>query len=154
MKIAFAVNLEHDPDFAHQASKTSMGPIHLSAFLHPDQRLKPTAEVTSSAQEGTSQLTVELWWIQGCCPVITINSSTQLATPDAHEISRTDLQRVVDQALDSLGRSSQSVFELFPDVPLVPVFARGVETSFPQVAPSRGPACLSNLQHSTSTLLP
>lgn len=131
MKIAFAVNLEHDPDFAHQASKTSMGPIHLSAFLHPGQRLKPTAEVTSSAQEGTSQLTVELWWIQGCCPVITINSSTQLATPDAHEISRTDLQRLVEHALDSLGRSSQSVFELFPDVPLVPASARGVETSFP-----------------------
>ncbi|PQZ93648.1 hypothetical protein CQ018_08265 [Arthrobacter sp. MYb227] len=131
MKIAFAVNLVHDPDFGQHRLGTSHEPIHLSTFLYPGTPLQPTAKVTSNTPNTSESFTVELWWIQGCCPVVSIESNVQLAVPGTSEISRADLQEVVDRALDILGRSSQSVFELFPEVPLVPSSILGPETGAP-----------------------
>lgn len=140
MKIAFAVNLVHDPDFGQRGTGTPQEPIHLSAFLHSDTKILPTARLTSTHPENSDSLILELWWIQGCCPVITIESNARLATPGANEITRYDLQRVVDYALDTLGRASQSVFELFPEVPLVPSSAPG-----PEIGASGSPVAWSRL---------
>ncbi|GAA1863742.1 hypothetical protein GCM10009715_08730 [Paeniglutamicibacter psychrophenolicus] len=118
MKIAFAVDLEHDPDFGHPAVGTPAIPIPFSLFLGSSPSVLPSAQRSFPAAGTTAALGVELWWIQGCCPVVTIDSTGTMAPQPPEKITRAELAETIESLLQGFGAGGMRLPAIFPLLPL------------------------------------
>lgn len=115
MKIVFAVDLDHDPVSGPAQNGSRVEPLQLSAFLGSGETVEPTARRSFHVFDSDEAVSFELWWIQGCCPVVTIECSNGLGLPAA-KFHRVDLGSSIDQLLEHVGQRGRSGLELFPGV--------------------------------------
>lgn len=118
MKIAFAVDLEHDPDLGHAPLGTRTDPIPFSSFPGSGPSVLPSAQRSFPAAGTPEALTLELWWIQGCCPVVTIESTGTTVPPSPERVTRGELARTVEALLHQYGAGGMGLPDVFPRFPL------------------------------------
>ena len=118
MKIAFAVDLEQDPDDGHAPLGTRIDPIPFSSIPGTGDSDLPSAQRSFPSAGTTAALTVELWWIQGCCPVVTIESTGTTVPPSLEKITRGELAKTIESLLQGSGAGGMRLPDIFPRLPL------------------------------------
>ena len=118
MKIAFAVDLEHDPDLGHAPLGTRTDPIPFSSFPGSGGSDLPNAQRSFPAAGTPEALTLEIWWIQGCCPVVTIESTGTTTPPSPEQITRGELAQTIEALLQGNGAGGMRLPDFFPRLPL------------------------------------
>ncbi|MDQ0093979.1 hypothetical protein [Paeniglutamicibacter psychrophenolicus] len=129
MKIAFAVDLEHDPDVGHAPLGTRIDPIPFSSLPGSGDPDLPSAQRSFPAAGTPEALTLELWWIQGCCPVVTIESTGTTAPPPPGKITRGELAETIESLLQGSGAGGMGLLDIFPRLPLAAPHLDGTQQS-------------------------